>query len=669
MNVVPLDFPRSPPPASAPKRGRSVAGAVAPIARDMLEAVAMLRNISSNFKCSWLEESGRDRLSESPQARRAWAVATVGVLHAIASGKSVDLTAAVAWFEGVQPAGKSTPGLVAAGRVLDGVASAPQIEALLPYVLDAFGPTSRLDVMRDGTRKADRTARKDVGSFYTPSDVADFMVLSISGSDPEAAAWLDPACGSGAFLVAVLRLVRKRGLKGEGLVRFATSHLFGLDLSALATDFAAFSVVHNLLHDLDVAPAKVWAAVRSNLIAVDALQVCERDREVEGGLSLTTLFGALPGPLRLLCNPPYAASIDSRHARNWASLRSDRPGGSLFLPFVEMAWRLDGRPGDAAALVVPLSIGTSRTADHVRCRSAMVEGGGHWSMLFFDRQPHALFGEDAKTRNAILVRRQSEGFELRTSRLLRWTSRQRESIFTEERSIPLPAGNIRRLVPKVGSALEASLYETLTTYRLRSVERPHHNSVALAGIASTVTPGDVYVSGTAYNFLNVFRRYPDPRQFGGAFSESKVQRLTFRGADEAEVAYALLSSRVAFWLWHVECDGFHVPAWFLDELPLLDLQFEPLAKAELARLGREMWKLAKDDLYASLNGGKWTFAFRPTLAATERAAVDGIILDNLGISRDHLDALTSFHDAVVSIDGQKRSMPSGEYDKMIKGMI
>lgn len=669
MNVVPLDVPRSASPASAPIRGRSVSGAVSPIARSMLAAVAMLRDISPDFKCSWLETSGRDRLVEPLQARRAWAVATLGVLHSISTGGAVDLRAAIAWFEGEEPAGKATQGIAAAGQMLDGVASAPHIDALLPYVLDTFGPTSRLDVMRDGTRMADRAARKHVGSFYTPSDVADFMVRSIAGLDPEAAAWLDPACGSGAFLIAVLRHLRERGLRREGLVTFATSHLFGLDLSALAADFAAFSIVHHLLDDIDGPPVAVWSAVRSNLVAVDALQVCERDREVEGSLSLATLFGALPGPLRLLCNPPYASSADSRHARNWASLRSDRPGGSLFLPFVEMAWRLDGRPGDAAALVVPLSIGTSRTTDHVRCRSAMADGGGHWSMLFFDRQPHALFGEDAKTRNAILVRRQSDGFEVRTSRLLRWTSRQRATIFTEDRSVPLPTGNIRRIVPKIGSEREASLYNALTSYRLRSVERPDHTSVALASIAGMVKPGDVYVSGTAYNFLNVFRRYPDQRRFGGAFSDSKVHRLTFRGSAEAEAMFALLTSRVAFWLWHVECDGFHVPAWFLDELPLLDLQFEPKARAELTRLGQVMWKLAQDDLYASLNGAKWTFAFRPTLAAEERAQVDAIILDNLGIAQDHLDALTSFHEAVVSIDGQKRSMPSGEYEKMIRGMI
>ncbi len=670
MNFMLRDAPHPPTPASAPRRGRSVAGAVSPIARDMLAAVAMLRHTSSQFKCPWLETSCRDRLSEPFQMRRAWAVGTIGVLHSAITAKPVDLAAAMAWFEGSVPSsGRTPPALVDAGRMLDKVASAPDIDVLLPYVLDAFGPTSRLDVIRDGTRMADRSARKEVGSFYTPSDVADFMVRSIAGSDPEEAAWFDPACGSGAFFIAVLRHLRMQGMSGGALVDFATSHLFGFDLSVLATDFAAFSVLHHLLHDLERSPVAVWAAMRTNLIAIDALQVCERDRETDGGLSLTTMFGDLPGPLRLVCNPPYGSSLDSAHVKNWASLRGGRSGGSLFLPFVEMAWKLDGRLGDAAALVVPLSIGTSRTADHVLCRTALVDGGGQWSFLFFDRQPHALFGEDAKTRNAILIRRQSDKFSIRSSRLLRWTSRQRTSIFTEDRSVPLSSGNIRRIVPKIGSELEASLYEALSKYRFRSVERPDHSSISLVNIASTATSNDVYVGGTAYNFLNVFQRYPDQRRFGKKFSESKVHRLRFRHPDEAEAAFALVSSRIAFWLWHVECDGFHLPAWFLDELFLFDLRFTPDAQAELARLGKVMWKLAQDDLFASLNGAKWTLAFRPTLAVAERAQVDAIILENLGLSRDHLGALASFHEAVVSIDGQKRSMASGEHEKVIRGII
>ena len=40
-----------------------------------------------------------------------------------------------------------------------------------------------------------------------------------------------------------------------------------------------------------------------------------------------------------------------------------------------------------------------------------------------------------------------------------------------------------------------------------------------------------------------------------------------RREEHAEVVFAILSSRLTYWLWHVEGDGFHVGAWFVKQLP------------------------------------------------------------------------------------------------------
>jgi len=42
--------------------------------------------------------------------------------------------------------------------------------------------------------------------------------------------------------------------------------------------------------------------------------------------------------------------------------------------------------------------------------------GGTWRCAFFDREPHALFGEDVETRNAILFRREVVNDPVRGSR-------------------------------------------------------------------------------------------------------------------------------------------------------------------------------------------------------------------------------------------------------------
>ncbi|HSV01819.1 MAG TPA: N-6 DNA methylase [Phenylobacterium sp.] len=638
----------------------------------MLRAVAVIRGWLPKNGLSWLQEVGQQDHEHDPlETRQAWAIGAIAVLHGLQTGLAVRIPDALEWF-GDPEAAKALrdAGLGPAEESLSALCADSVAADLFPYILDGFGPTSRLDVMKDATRSEDRSARKEVGSFYTPSDVADFMVEGIAGDDPEAAIWLDPACGSGVFLCAVLRCLERRGLSGRRLVRFATSKLRGMDLSQLAADFAAFSITQHVVGQAELAPPiAVWRAVRANIIAINALQVAARTNAPAGARSIRDVFGEEPGPLRLVCNPPYTATGSTPHARHWASLEGASANSSLYLPFIEMAWRLDGCEGDRAALVVPLSFATNRSADHARCRAALAEGGGDWTMLFFDRQPHALFGEDVKTRNAILFRRQAGELRLKTSRLLKWTSRQRPQIFTEARAVDLSSRSIKRLVPKVGCADEATLYRTLTDYRFKSADRPKLSSTAPRDIASVATDRDVFVAGTAYNFLNVFRDYPAESDAGGSFSASRVHCLTFASAELAQAGYALLSSRTAFWLWHADCDGFHVPAWFLEDLPLFDLRFAESRKAELADFGRAMWVHAKNDLLASQNGGKWTFAFRPTHATAERERADALILEAAGTDVRFCQTLQEFEDAVVNVDGQIRLGRSGEYEKLIKGMI
>lgn len=657
--------------ASRPRRGRSLAGAVAPLARRMLSAVAHLETVTSGLVLRWLVDgAAHDYEAADPRVRCAWAVAAIGVLHGISERRPVEIPAALEWFGDKRAADALRElSIAAAEQSLTALCEAEDAAELFPYVLDAFGPTSRLDVLRDASRKVDRSARKEAGSFYTPSDVADFMVGSVAGDTPEEAAWLDPACGSGVFLLAVLRRLEQRRLPDTELMHIATTKLWGMDISQLAVDFAAFSITQGLLRRFEYEPVKVWRALRKNLVAINSLRVVARCHAPEGALSITDLFGDVSSSLRIVCNPPYTAAEPSRFAHFWASLEGGSSASALYLPFIEMAWRLDGHDGDQAAVVVPLAFATNRSADHVRCRVALAAGQGEWTMLFFDRQPHALFGEDVKTRNAILLRRQSPDLRLRTSRLLKWTSKQRVSIFSEERAVDLPRCSIRRLVPKLGTEDEAALYTRLTEYRLKSVMRPQIGSIASREVVNTATDCDVFVGGTAYNFLNVFRDYPDEQQAGGRYSDSKVHRLTFATSELAAVGYALLSSRVAFWLWHADCDGFHVPAWFLDELMLFDLPLNHESRIELMELGPAMWKHAKGDLLASVNGGKWTFAFRPTNATAERDRADALILATVGASNRLRRGLLQFEEATVSVDGQKRLSRAGEYEKFIQGMI
>jgi hypothetical protein len=422
--------------------------------------------------------------------------------------------------------------------------------------------------------------------------------------------------------------------------------LHGCDVAPQACDFAAFTVL-SLVTDAPSRPIDMWRRIRANFVALDATRT-----EHDGGDDLRGLLGLGEAPLRLICNPPYAS------AGNGATLADGHPTRALYLPFVEMAWLVAGGPRDAASLVVPLALGANRSEDHRRCRTAMVQAGGSWTFLFFDRQPHALFGEEAKTRATIAIRRPGPlPADVRTSGLLKWTSRQRASIFSEERATPLPRLSIGRLIPKLGSPAEGQLYAALEPYRIRAGLRPEPVKAAARDIVGSQLSRDVFVAGTAYNFLNVFRNYPDHLSWRGTLSASGIHRLACARDEEADAVTAILCSRLAFWLWHVECDGFHVPAWFLSELPLLNLVLEPSPAKRLAEMGRQAWAGVQQDVHCAVNRGRLTFAFRPSGIGALRTEIDRVLLGLIGADPALAEMLAQFEIRVVSIDGSVRRAP------------
>ena len=77
-----------------------------------------------------------------------------------------------AWLSAQIPA----ESLWQAEQLLNGIELDSELRALLPYILEEHGPGSRASVMKDPTTASSRAAKRESGVFYTPADVADYMV-------------------------------------------------------------------------------------------------------------------------------------------------------------------------------------------------------------------------------------------------------------------------------------------------------------------------------------------------------------------------------------------------------------------------------------------------------------------------------------------------------------
>ena len=636
---------------------------------------------------------------------------SIGALPAKAS-----LRDAEAWFLGPLRPPRRLSDAVAeladrnATKALEAIDYDETLRDLLPYVLDAHGPGSRASVMKDpDTRKA-RKAKRTGGVFYTPSDVAEYIAreaIGALGSETESPAILDPACGSGVFLKAALDLAVDRNPDQDRL-DFVEHSLYGIDVDPLAIEAADFVLLHECLVSSPkrhlLAPWSLWHRIRCNLCVADALtfELAPTEDDSAGLASLrtaldidwlphsrdrlstetaaqlfsrgTALGSVFPALVRgadcIIGNPPYAA-IGSRSdagdlEQRFASLDgSNIAGANLFPPFLEMTWRL-ARPGrSSSGMVLPLSLAASSRAQMTAVRRAIVGSGGRWRFAFFDREPHALFGEEVKTRNTIAFR-YVDGNDagatasIETGPLRKWTSRQRARLFETIDFTPLNGRSIVAGIPKLGGEESVAVFDRLARRTARLREMCMSAEACLPEeAASEQQGGRVFVSGTAYNFLNVFREHRSLPPRRAPWSQSKLLALRFATEREAARAFAILGSRVAHWLWQVTEDGFHVTHAFVLQLPFSDRVFSQAQKEGLAHLGTRLWNNVQAEQVVSINGGRQTIAYRPHTSENIRDEIDALLIGELG-SPAFVRALRILtHEEAASRDTPPRFASSG----------
>ena len=648
--------------------------------------------------------------SEPPALRAAWALVSIRIVGRSIGALSADtsLRDSEMWFLGsLRPPNLISDAVVEfadheAVKKLEAIAYDDALRDLLPYVLDAHGPGSRASVMKDpGTRKS-RRAKRAGGIFYTPSDVAEYItcqVLTEFGHEAKSSRILDPACGSGVFLRAALDFA-VRHTPSLNRLDVVERNLYGIDISPLAVEAACFVLLHDCLcsdrEQRETSPWSLWHRIRCNIFVGDALRfqkatpthdrtgsltalratlsdtyvppASERlDTEsaatpFDRGIVIGSVFPALAqGADAIVGNPPYATIGPGRDAafleQRFASLSAGNVAGSDYFPvFVEMMWKLTRPDRNSSGMVVPLSLACSSRAQMTAVRRAIMGSGGRWRFAFFDREPHALFGEDVKTRNTIVFRCKHTGeackaATIETGPLRKWTSRQRAKLFNSIEYTPLLDNSITTGIPKLAGDSAVEVFSQLARQPARLREMcAFAGSCRPEDTASRDRANCVFVSSTAYNFLNTFRAHRSLPPLRAPWSSSTVLALSFANEGEAARAFAILSSRVAFWLWHVTGDGFHVTRAFVMSLPFSDKLFSKTGRDVLTRLGTRLWDEIQTQQVISVNGGRQTVAYRPHASESLRDEIDASLLEALDVVPSFIEYLRAFTRSVVAVD-------------------
>ena len=203
------------------------------------------------------------------------------------------------------------------------------------------------------------------GQYFTPREVINFMVEMMQPQNSERV--LDPACGSGGFLLHALDHVRKGAsdYHDDSTARFKHWHDFAKDLLfgiEVNEEIARVAKMNMILHDDG----------HTNVISADALQEFNRIRErtghnefKEGSFDLI-LTNPPFGAKVLLSEHPYLADYELGNQMSKIGRKKPRKNQRTEILFLERIWKFLKPSTGRAAVIIPDGILTNSSLQEVR---------------------------------------------------------------------------------------------------------------------------------------------------------------------------------------------------------------------------------------------------------------------------------------------------------------
>ena len=528
---------------------------------------------------------------------------------------------------------------------LSGLPSGEDLDDVLPYLMEVFEGNG---VPRSRDRGIRWEAKRQSGVFYTPSDVADFVAAeTLSGVDSSRLPLcLDPACGTGIFLRSALDVLLRQGHKPLDVA----SHLYGMDLSLSAVQSASFVLLSRCLRAAEAQkPLLAWETIRGNFAAIDSTTVSLHSSPVNDFFSqatqISSLFpGARSGFDVVIGNPPYSdlPRDDTQMIRKQLFATVPSKGAIPAYPlFVEMMWQLTNPNCSRSGMVVPLSVAYNSSSVFKVLRREIEHVQAAWRFYFFDRTPDSIFGDDVKTRVAILFMERSDNVagSIATSPLIRWSSRSRNRLFDNLPSVQLSRPHIVPFIPKLGSRFEEETWLQLQDHGHRIGEIWD----SVQNCWPTSDDRDLFHYSTSYNWLAVMRCVPGGLDNeGNRIIPTSLKRIRCLSEDYAWFTFGVLSSRLAYWLWRVSGDGFHLTRRFLESIPVHPSHFSENGFAEVCELASDLWSEMERRQTFATNSGVTTANFSPVGSEALLAKLDCRLTMEMSLPRDFAAHLEEF---------------------------
>jgi type I restriction enzyme M protein len=231
-----------------------------------------------------------------------------------------------------------------------------------------------------------------MGQYFTPREIIDFCVEMIDPTTDQTV--LDPACGSGGFLLHAMDYIRKQAEKEHDEKEawtiwhnYAMRNLYGIEIN---DQIARVCKMNMIIHDDG----------HTNVISTDALQNFNDIKDIHKG------FGENKFDL-ILTNPPFGATVKETEQPYLPKydLAKDKKAQKTEILFIERCIEFL-RPGGRMAIVLPDGILTNSSLQYVR--DYIMEKTQILAVVSLPQYAFMHFGAGVKS-SLVFLRKKKEG--------------------------------------------------------------------------------------------------------------------------------------------------------------------------------------------------------------------------------------------------------------------
>lgn len=199
-------------------------------------------------------------------------------------------------------------------------------------------------ISKKPSEKSNHTHRKEMGIYYTPTFVVDYIVKNtvgellkeISSTDIGNIKILDMACGSGSFLIKAFDVLNRYHKNKNELdflrkIKILTGNIYGVDLDPKAIEISQLNLLLKTLEKRKLLP-KLQENLRVGNSLIDSPEISERAFKWDTEFSKIIDKGGFDA---IVGNPPYGAELNEKErsfiAENYEKSKTYKNTALIFI--------------------------------------------------------------------------------------------------------------------------------------------------------------------------------------------------------------------------------------------------------------------------------------------------------------------------------------------------